>query len=55
MRHALASDVVGYCQHCDEALTSRDIIMTGQAKVCPDCFHTTHVPWANIDDRPRTR
>jgi hypothetical protein len=39
MRHALAHEIVGYCQICDEALTSRDVLETGQAKFCPDCYH----------------
>lgn len=49
MRHAVALDVVGYCQVCEEPLTSRDIIATGQAKVCPECFEANHLPWQVFD------
>jgi len=38
MRHALAYESVGYCQICDEPLTSRDVLETGQARVCPSCW-----------------
>lgn len=38
MRHALAYESVGLCQACDEALTSRDVLETGQARLCPACY-----------------
>jgi formylmethanofuran dehydrogenase subunit E len=38
MRHALAYETVGLCQACGEALTSRDVLETGQARLCQDCW-----------------
>ncbi len=38
MRHALAYETVGFCQSCGEALTSRDVLGTGQARLCPACW-----------------
>lgn len=40
MRHALAYESVGSCQICDEPLTSRDVLETGQARLCPACYQT---------------
>ncbi|MCY0877674.1 MAG: hypothetical protein OWU84_01835 [Firmicutes bacterium] len=57
MRHALAYESVGYCQICDEPLTSRDVIETGQARLCPVCWEqTTKVAWRETEaPRPRWR
>lgn len=44
MRHALAYESVGLCQVCEEALTSRDVLETGQARLCPDCWHSESRP-----------
>ncbi len=38
MRHALAYEAVGFCQSCGDALTSRDVLETGQARLCPTCW-----------------
>lgn len=38
MRHALAYESVGVCQSCGDGLTSRDVIETGQARLCPECW-----------------
>lgn len=38
MRHALAYEAVGLCQSCSEPLTSRDVLETGQARLCPTCW-----------------
>ena len=38
MRHALAYETVGLCQSCGEALTSRDVLATAQARLCPTCW-----------------
>lgn len=41
MRHALAYESVGYCQICDEPLTSRDVLETSQARLCPECYEVS--------------
>jgi formylmethanofuran dehydrogenase subunit E len=41
MRHALAYEAVGLCQSCSEPLTSRDVLETGQARLCPTCWETS--------------
>ncbi len=52
MRHALAYESVGYCQVCDEPLTSRDVLETGQARLCPDCFEgTIKFSWRKTESR----
>lgn len=38
MRHALAYETVGLCQVCEEPLTSREVLETNQARLCPDCW-----------------
>ncbi|AEJ41398.1 hypothetical protein TPY_3246 [Sulfobacillus acidophilus TPY] len=52
MRHALAHEIVGYCQLCEEPLTSRDVLETGQAKFCPDCYIDNVRPqWNDVSPR----
>ncbi|MCY0900198.1 MAG: hypothetical protein OWU33_14980 [Firmicutes bacterium] len=38
MRRMFGDDSVGACQICGELLTSRDILQTGQARLCSVCF-----------------
>ncbi|MCY0879534.1 MAG: hypothetical protein OWU84_11410 [Firmicutes bacterium] len=38
MRRMLWADSVGTCQVCGELLTSRDILETGQARLCSTCL-----------------
>lgn len=53
MRHALAYESVGTCQICEEPLTSRDVLETGQARLCPDCWETsTKGVWSRREFSP---
>lgn len=53
MRHALAHDLVGYCQVCDEPLTTRDVLETGQARLCPECWDSnSKLSWKNTQATP---
>jgi formylmethanofuran dehydrogenase subunit E len=52
MRHALAYESVGFCQLCDEPLTSRDVLETGQARLCPECYdQTVKFSWSQTGGR----
>lgn len=50
MRHALAYESVGTCQVCEEPLTSRDVLETGQARLCPTCWGANSKPvWSRAE------
>lgn len=50
MRHALAYEAVGLCQSCSEPLTSRDVLQTGQARLCPTCWESSRKVAFKQDD-----
>lgn len=50
MRRALGAEGIGICQQCGEALESQDVLVTGQGRLCQQCFATrTAFVWTRAD------